>query len=157
MERDLENRKDQFGVEMRERVKWDIREGIIGTESFEPKHAVIVTWKNMSFAGGIDNSLYKTNTFQMVLATDEVTTYVIFNYLDIQWTSHTEAGGDTTGGEGGVAAFVSIVVSFLCSRSILLFCYILLFYLGRFQCRKWYRKIRVQTILPEVNDSRSTG
>ncbi|XP_034194646.2 sushi domain containing 2 mesh isoform X1 [Osmia lignaria lignaria] len=106
MERDLENRKDQFGVEMRERVKWDIREGIIGTESFEPKHAVIVTWKNMSFAGGIDNSLYKTNTFQMVLATDEVTTYVIFNYLDIQWTSHTEAGGDTTGGEGGVAAFV---------------------------------------------------
>ncbi|CAK9825077.1 Protein mesh [Anthophora retusa] len=106
LERDLERRKDQFGVEMRERVKWDIREGIIGTDSFEPKHAAIVTWKNMSFTGGIDNSLYKTNTFQMVLATDEVNTYVIFNYLDIQWTSHTEAGGDTTSGEGGVPAFV---------------------------------------------------
>lgn len=110
MERDLQTRKDQFGVEMRERLKWDIREGIIGTDAFEPKHAVIVTWKNMSFTGGIDNSLYITNTFQMVLATDEVNTYVIFNYLDIQWTSHTEAGGDTTRGEGGVPAFVSLLI-----------------------------------------------
>jgi hypothetical protein len=31
----------------------------------------------------------------------------MFNYLEIQWTSHTEAGGDTTGGEGGVPAYVS--------------------------------------------------
>ncbi|XP_026668538.1 protein mesh isoform X2 [Ceratina calcarata] len=106
MERDLQGRKDKFGVEMRERIKWDVREGIIGTEAFDPKHAVIVTWKNMSFTGGIDNSLYKTNTFQMVLVTDEVNTYVMFNYLNMQWTSHTEAGGDTTNGEGGVPAYV---------------------------------------------------
>lgn len=44
----------------------------------------------------------------MVLATDEVYTYGIFNYAEINWSSHTEAGGDTTGGEGGVPAFVSI-------------------------------------------------
>lgn len=43
----------------------------------------------------------------MVLATDEVYTYVIFNYATINWSAHTEAGGDTTGGEGGVPAFVS--------------------------------------------------
>ena len=42
----------------------------------------------------------------MVLATDEVYTYAIMNYADIRWSSHTEAGGDTTGGEGGVPAFV---------------------------------------------------
>ncbi|XP_076484007.1 protein mesh isoform X2 [Bombus vancouverensis nearcticus] len=106
VEEDLQNRADQFGVEMRERLKWDIREGMIGAEAFDPKHAVVVTWKNVSFVGGIDNSLYKTNTFQMVLATDEVNTYVIFNYLNIQWTSHTEAGGDTVNGEGGISAFV---------------------------------------------------
>ncbi|XP_012242404.1 protein mesh-like [Bombus impatiens] len=106
VEEDLQNRTDQFGVEMRERLKWDIREGMIGAEAFDPKHAVVVTWKNVSFVGGIDNSLYKTNTFQMVLATDEVNTYVIFNYLNIQWTSHTEAGGDTVNGEGGISAFV---------------------------------------------------
>ncbi|XP_044731193.1 protein mesh isoform X2 [Chrysoperla carnea] len=106
MERDLPQRIDRFGVEVRERLMWDIRKGVVGSETFVPKHAVIVTWKNMSFAGGIDNSLHKTNTFQLVLATDEVFTYAIFNYLNLQWSSHTEAGGDTTGGEGGTPAFI---------------------------------------------------
>ena len=53
LERDLYSRVDQFGVEIRERTKWDIRESMVGTETFEPKHVVIVTWKNVSFAGGI--------------------------------------------------------------------------------------------------------
>jgi len=44
----------------------------------------------------------------MILATDEVYTYAIFNYAIINWSAHTEAGGDTTRGEGGVPAFVSI-------------------------------------------------
>lgn len=44
---------------MRERITWDIREGVIGSDSFNPKHAAIITWKNISFAGGIDNALYK--------------------------------------------------------------------------------------------------
>lgn len=46
----------------------------------------------------------------MVLATDEVFTYAIFNYITINWSAHTEAGGDTTGGEGGVPAFVCISI-----------------------------------------------
>lgn len=52
--------------------------------------------------------MLQTNSFQMVLATDEVYTYAIFNYININWSAHTEAGGDTTGGEGGVPAYVSI-------------------------------------------------
>lgn len=60
-ERDLQTRTDRFGVEVRERVKWDIREGVVGADTFNPKHVVIITWKNMSFAGGIDNSLYKVS------------------------------------------------------------------------------------------------
>lgn len=59
MERDLQTRTDQFGVEMRERLMWDIRQGIIGAETFIPKHSAIITWKNVSFAGGIDSALYK--------------------------------------------------------------------------------------------------
>ncbi|CAH2001993.1 unnamed protein product [Acanthoscelides obtectus] len=106
MERDLRTRQDRLGVELRERLKWDIREGVIGSESFNPKHAVIVTWKNVSFNGGFANALYTTNTFQTVLATDEVFTYAMFNYLNLDWTSHTEAGGDTIRGEGGVTAYV---------------------------------------------------
>lgn len=115
-ERDLQTRTDRFGVEVRERVMWDIRDGVVGADTFIPKHVVIITWKNMSFAGGIDISLYKvciirvsdysnvsylifhhlvsqTNSFQMVLATDEVYTYAIFNYINLAWSSHTEAGG----------------------------------------------------------------
>lgn len=57
MDRDLQSKKDKFSVELRERVKWDIRESVVGSESFEPKHTVIVTWKNVSFAGGIENSV----------------------------------------------------------------------------------------------------
>lgn len=49
----------------------------------------------------------------MVLATDEVYTYAIFNYDVINWSAHTEAGGDTTHGEGGVPAFVSSFLFFL--------------------------------------------
>lgn len=106
IERDLRTRKDQLGVEMRERLKWDVREGMSGAEGFVPKHAITVTWKNVSFTGGIDNSLYTTNTFQMVLATDEANTYAMFNYPRVEWTSHTEAGGDTVHGDGGISAFV---------------------------------------------------
>lgn len=54
---------------------------------------------------------HQTNSFQMVLATDEVYTYAIFNYGLLSWSSHTEAGGDTTGGEGGVPAFVSQMIN----------------------------------------------
>lgn len=61
-ERDLQTRTDRFGVEVRERVMWDIREGVVGADTFIPKHVVIITWKNMSFAGGIDTSLYKVRT-----------------------------------------------------------------------------------------------
>lgn len=52
MERDLPGRFDQLGVEMRERLQWDIRESIVGSENFIPKHSVIVTWKNVTFVGG---------------------------------------------------------------------------------------------------------
>lgn len=44
----------------------------------------------------------------MVLATDEVYTYIMYNYAVLNWLSHTEAGGDTTTGAGGVPAFVSV-------------------------------------------------
>lgn len=59
LEKDLENRIDLFGVEVRERLKWDIRTGVIGADSFEPKHAIIATWKNVTFSGGITQSTTK--------------------------------------------------------------------------------------------------
>lgn len=58
-------RTDRFGVEVRERTMWDIREGVVGAETFVPKHVVICTWKNMTFAGGIDVSLYKVSAYSV--------------------------------------------------------------------------------------------
>lgn len=54
LERDLPARYDQMGVQIRERIKWDIREAIVGAENFLPKHVIIATWKNVSFVGGFN-------------------------------------------------------------------------------------------------------
>lgn len=67
MERDLQTRTDRFGVEVRERVMWDIREGVVGADTFIPKHVVIITWKNMTFAGGIDISLYRVSNIEFIV------------------------------------------------------------------------------------------
>ncbi|KAF2368716.1 NIDO domain, partial [Trinorchestia longiramus] len=108
LERDLPARSDQMGVELRERIKWDVREGMVGAEIFNPKHLIIVTWKNVTFAGGYANSRARevTNTFQLLVVTDEVRSYAIFNYEKMSWTSHTEAGGSADEGQGGTPAFV---------------------------------------------------
>ena len=41
-----------------------------------------------------------------MITTDEVRAYAIFNYEWMGWTTHTEAGGDTSEGQGGTPAFV---------------------------------------------------
>jgi hypothetical protein len=49
----------------------------------------------------IFNFFFQTNTMQAIIVTDEVRTYAIFIYEWMGWTTHTEAGGDTTEGQGG--------------------------------------------------------
>lgn len=78
----------------------------------------------------------------MILATDEVYTYAIFNYIQIRWSSHTEAGGDTTGGEGGVPAYVSKAKLFnplICFHRKINF-------LDWIQCWKRHSSIRIRTV-----------
>lgn len=61
MHSNLDTRLDRYSIELRERLLWDIRDGIIGSEKFVPKHALIVTWKNMTFAGGLENTLKRVH------------------------------------------------------------------------------------------------
>ena len=75
----------------------------------------------------------------MVLATDEVYTYAIFNYDVINWSAHTEAGGDTTHGEGGVPAFVSTLLLF-CKIFCCCFFYIFLSVFVFFNTEKEQKK-----------------
>lgn len=46
----------------------------------------------------------KTNTYQAVIATDEIRTYAMFNYEKIEWITHQ----DNYDGLKGFPAFVSI-------------------------------------------------
>ena len=56
----------------------------------------------------------QTNTFQLLVVTDEVRSYAVFNYEKLNWISHTEAGGSADEGQGGTPAFVrNIFISVL--------------------------------------------
>jgi hypothetical protein len=46
---------------------------------------------------------YQTNTYQCIVATDEIRTYVMFNYEQIQWITHE----DNYIGLKGSAAYVN--------------------------------------------------
>ena len=76
-------RKDKFGVEIRERAKWDIREAMVGTETFDPKHIIIATWKNVSFAGGIPIAARRVSDLKNVFLARKKRLYTFFLHYAI--------------------------------------------------------------------------
>lgn len=54
----------------------------------------------------------QVNTFQAVLITDGVSSFAIFNYHEISWTTGTASGGDPLTGLGGVMAQVRLSLSY---------------------------------------------
>lgn len=54
--------------------------------------------------------LSQVNTFQAVLITDGVSSFAIFNYQEISWTTGTASGGDPLTGLGGVMAQVRLLL-----------------------------------------------
>ncbi|XP_023221105.1 protein mesh-like [Centruroides sculpturatus] len=73
---------------LRERLILDFREGMIGASDFKPLFVVIITWMNATFSDRDANTALKTNTYQLVLATDELRTYAMFNYDQLDWISY---------------------------------------------------------------------
>lgn len=79
----------------------DIQDGYNGANGWRAEHAFMVTWERMAYGGApkaVDVSQFEQvrqwqNTFQMVIATDEIRTFVIFNYARLNWTTSNEAGG----------------------------------------------------------------
>uniref|UniRef100_A0A0N5BZK0 AMOP domain protein n=1 Tax=Strongyloides papillosus TaxID=174720 RepID=A0A0N5BZK0_STREA len=90
-----------------------IREGIIGAHGFRADYAVIVTWERMAYGGApkitqvnkFEEAKRWTNTYQVVLATDEIRSYCIFNYAHINWTSSNTAGA--LQGRGGLQSAIA--------------------------------------------------
>ncbi|XP_076079078.1 uncharacterized protein LOC143049268 [Mytilus galloprovincialis] len=73
---------------------------------FEATWTYVVTWQNVPFFGASDVGLNKRNTFQCVLITDTESTFVIYNYNKIEWTTGTASRGDAKTGIGGTPAQV---------------------------------------------------
>ncbi|NXH16780.1 TECTA protein, partial [Bucco capensis] len=67
----------------------------------KPTWAFVATWDKVSFFGAASD---KVNTFQVVLATDGLTSYVMLNYGDLQWTTGISNQGDPHTGLGGLPA-----------------------------------------------------
>lgn len=75
---------------------------MIGAADFVPKYALIITWRNMTMINRRPERPLKTNTYQAVIATDEMRTYAMFNYEKIEWITHQ----DNYDGLKGFPAFV---------------------------------------------------
>lgn len=82
-----------------EDVERCVHRAIVGGDLFFAKDAVMVTWRNLTYAGakrppsGLDTKNPK-NTFQAVIATDGNQTYAMFTYDVIQWAA--DASFDST-------------------------------------------------------------
>ncbi|EPB76839.1 Nidogen-like protein [Ancylostoma ceylanicum] len=100
--------------EMLDRITRDIRDSMVGARGWKADYALIVTWERMSYGGApkvTDMSKYEQakrwqNTYQMVLATDEIRTYCMLNYANINWTSSSQSGALTRGRGGKQSALV---------------------------------------------------
>ncbi|WKY00594.1 hypothetical protein Q1695_014987 [Nippostrongylus brasiliensis] len=90
-----------------------VQDGYTGANGWRAEHAFIVTWYRMAYGGApraLDVSQFEhvkdwQNTFQLVIATDEIRTFAIFNYARLNWTTSNEAGG--LNGFGGKQAAVA--------------------------------------------------
>ncbi|XP_053314489.1 sushi, nidogen and EGF-like domain-containing protein 1 isoform X2 [Spea bombifrons] len=82
---------------------WDVRTYFPELSDFSATWVFIATWHRVTFYGGDSNS--PVNTFQIVLITDGLRSFTIFNYETIEWTTgrHASSGGDSSG-RGGIAA-----------------------------------------------------
>ncbi|PIO55887.1 hypothetical protein TELCIR_22722 [Teladorsagia circumcincta] len=85
---------------------------MVGARGWKADYALLVTWERMSYGGApkvTDMSKYEQakrwqNTYQMVLATDEIRTYCMLNYANINWTSSSQSGALTRGRGGKQSA-----------------------------------------------------
>ncbi|XP_054161232.1 protein mesh-like [Oppia nitens] len=87
---------------IKQRLQSDFGQAMAASVGWQPKFVFIITWKNMTFPNRRRERELKTNTYQMVLATDEMQTFVMFNYEWISWITHL----DNYAGLNGPPAFI---------------------------------------------------
>ncbi|XP_056399545.1 serine-rich adhesin for platelets-like [Hyla sarda] len=86
------------------RATSDIRT-YFGSMDFTAQWVFTATWDRVSYYGSTSD---KVNTFQVVLCTDKVQTFVMFNYANITWTTGVGSGGNSKTGLEGVPALAGL-------------------------------------------------
>ncbi|KAH7726583.1 Protein K03H1.5 [Aphelenchoides avenae] len=89
--------------EFLDQITRDIRHGMVGARGWKADYALVVTWERMAYGGApkitkLDD--YERAKRWLVVATDEIRTYCMFNFANVNWTSSATAGA-ITGGRGG--------------------------------------------------------
>ncbi|CAJ0955151.1 unnamed protein product [Ranitomeya imitator] len=80
----------------------EIRKHFRNLTHFSATWVFLVTWDEVTFYGG--SSTTPVNTFQALLISDGTSSFAMFNYEEITWTTGTASGGDPLTGLGGVMA-----------------------------------------------------
>ncbi|XP_062913374.1 alpha-tectorin-like [Mobula hypostoma] len=83
-----------------QRATADVRKYSPGLE-FQARWVFVATWDNVTYYGSRSS---KVNSFQAVLITDGLQSFIIFNYGNIEWTTGTASGGNLLTGLGGTPA-----------------------------------------------------
>lgn len=96
-------RQDQSSSLLR-KASEEIREYFISQRNFQANWVFIATWHKVGYYAAVGSGRSKVNTFQTVLVKNEKRSFVIFNYLTIEWTTGSNSLGDPQTGLGGSPA-----------------------------------------------------
>lgn len=96
--------RQEYSPLLLQRASQEIQNYFISQRNFQAKWLFVVTWDNVGFYGASGPGRSKKNTFQAVLVRNEEKSFVIFNYLRIQWTTGSNSLGDPLTGLGGSTA-----------------------------------------------------
>lgn len=93
--------RETFDQDLLDNATAEIRSYFLRQRKFTASWMFIVTWENVGYYGASKNGTSKRNTFQAVLTSDGIHSFVIFNYNKIVWTTGSNSDGETITGLGG--------------------------------------------------------
>ncbi|XP_071031171.1 alpha-tectorin [Oncorhynchus clarkii lewisi] len=94
--------RESTDPELLERATQEIRKYFKNMPTFTATWIFITTWHQVTFYGGSQTT--PVNTFQVVLISDGLSCFSMFNYGEINWSTGTASGGDPLTGLGGSTA-----------------------------------------------------
>ncbi|XP_069114894.1 sushi, nidogen and EGF-like domain-containing protein 1, partial [Argopecten irradians] len=74
------------------RAESEVQQAFPDLRNFHPSSVLTVTWNKVPYHGGPNDEIYLRNTFQVVLTTNSVQSFVMFHYLKLDWADNAWVG-----------------------------------------------------------------